>query len=296
MSEPERGHQLGTRLVVGPLVIAVVAGLMAFDATRRLHYGLGLVLALLVAAALAEFYGMTGAMGHRPFRRLGIFLATLLTAVQWWWLQTDRRLPDPMPAMLVAILTLSFLRLLWRPKGERRIEDAAFTLMGLFYVWLPLSFALRLRMDGWGYDASPLAGHAALAFAVAAGKGSDIGAYFVGSRLGRHLLAPSVSPKKTWEGMGGAVLGGAAFGWAVAAAWPDAMPASPLQAGILGVLLGPLGQLADLGESLLKRQAGVKDSGALLPALGGILDLMDSLILVLPAAYYGLLLCQRMAP
>ena len=287
--------ELKTRLVVGPLVVALVAGLMVLDASLRIHLGLGAILALLVAAAMAEFYGMAQGMGHRPFRKLGIFMGTILTAIQWWWLQTHRDTPDPTSALLVAALTVCFLRLRWRPQPERRIEDAAFTLMGLFYVWLPLSFALRLRMEDWGWKAGPLAGHAALAFAVAAGKGSDIGAYFVGSRLGRHLLAPAVSPRKTWEGLGGAVLGGAAFGWAVAAAWPDALPVAPLQAGILGALLGPLGQLADLGESLLKRQAGVKDSGALLPALGGILDLMDSLILVLPCAYYGLLLFQRVA-
>lgn len=287
--------ELKTRLVMGPLVVALVAGLMVLDASLRIHLGLGAILALLVAAAMAEFYGMAQGMGHRPFRKLGIFMGTVLTTIQWWWLQTHRDTPDPTPALLVAALTVCFLRLLWRPRIERRIEDAAFTLMGLFYVWLPLSFALRLRMEDWGPAAAPLAGHAALLFAVAAGKGSDIGAYFVGSRLGRHLLAPDVSPRKTWEGLGGAVLGGAAFGWAVAAAWPDALQATPLQAGILGALLGPLGQLADLGESLLKRQAGVKDSGALLPALGGILDLMDSLILVLPAAYYGLLLFQRVA-
>lgn len=72
------------------------------------------------------------------------------------------------------------------------------------------------------------------------------------------------------------------------------MPATPMQAALLGALLGPAGQLADLCESALKRQAGVKDSGSLLPALGGILDLVDSLILVFPIAYYGLLLMRRL--
>jgi phosphatidate cytidylyltransferase len=289
LSEPDRSHQLGARLVFGPLALAVVGSLFTWDASRHAHLGLGLLMALGVSGALAEFYAMAQRLGHRPMRALGIALGGALTALHWGWIQTDRQGLDPMPPAFLAILAGTFAGVMLRPPPERKMEDLALTLLGVLYLWLPLSFAMRLRMEDWGPAADPLAGHAALLFAVAAGKGSDIGAYFVGSRLGRHALAPVLSPRKTWEGMGGAVLGGGLGGWAVARLWP-ALPASPMQAGALGALLGPAGQFADLWKSVLKRQAGIKDSGALLPALGGILDMVDSLILVLPCAFYGLLL------
>jgi phosphatidate cytidylyltransferase len=112
---------------------------------------------------------------------------------------------------------------------------------------------------------------------------ADIAAYFTGRRFGRHKLAPAISPGKTWEGAGGAVVGVLCYGGLLALlAWVS-RPALPLLAGML-VLLTAASILGDLFESLVKRQAGVKDSGNLLPGHGGILDRIDSQTSTLPLA------------
>jgi phosphatidate cytidylyltransferase len=113
---------------------------------------------------------------------------------------------------------------------------------------------------------------------------SDAGAYYVGRALGRRKMAPSVSPKKTWEGAAGGVAGALAGSLAYGAAvWPHAATGHALAIGVVVAVLGPPG---DLAESVLKRSAGVKDSGALFPGHGGILDRVDSLLLSLPVLYY----------
>jgi len=302
---PQGGHQLGTRLAVGGLATAAVSGLFWMDAHREGHLGLLLLTLAAVPMALAEFYALAERLGHHPMHRLGILLGAALTALHWASFQPD--LPEglhwlpknPAPLCWLLLLALCFLALLRRPMAERKMEDVALTLLGWAYLWLPISYGILLRTEpafaaggtllggllGTKADTGQ-AGQAALAFALAAAKGSDIVAYFVGSRLGRNPLAPTVSPKKTWEGLGGAVIGGALFGWGVAHWWP-ALPAGELPAAVLGGLIGLVGQFSDLCESALKRQASVKDSGNI-PALGGMLDMVDSLLLALPVAYYGL--------
>ncbi|MEQ1919102.1 MAG: phosphatidate cytidylyltransferase [Elusimicrobiota bacterium] len=116
---------------------------------------------------------------------------------------------------------------------------------------------------------------------------TDTAAYFTGKAIGRHPLAPIVSPKKTWEG--------AAAGFAAAIGVCLAFQkfklyesVTPLQAVMIGVIIGTMGQLSDLAESMVKRDVGAKDSGALLPGHGGVFDRFDSYILCAPAVYYAL--------
>ena len=125
-------------------------------------------------------------------------------------------------------------------------------------------------------------GLAWLSYAILITFASDTAAYTVGRLFGRHQLAPAISPGKTWEGAAGGVIGAA--GASVIFAVILQLDALPIAAAIpLAVILSMLGQLGDLGESWLKRRAGVKDSGRLLPGHGGILDRLDSLLLILPA-------------
>jgi phosphatidate cytidylyltransferase len=157
--------------------------------------------------------------------------------------------------------------------------------LGLVYVPLLFSYLPRLRALEPDRVLSGLpAGALWLFLVVGATWVMDIAAYGVGKAMGRHKLAPTISPGKTVEGAIGALLG------AVAATWPMGrwLGLSTGQAVLLGTLLGIGGQVGDLFESWLKRRAGVKDSGAVLPGHGGVLDRFDSLLFNAPIAYYFL--------
>ena len=119
---------------------------------------------------------------------------------------------------------------------------------------------------------------------VVVAKASDIGAYFTGRLFGRHKLAPRISPGKTWEGTIGALIGGLIA--VPLLNWPLDLPISTGEAILLGALLPPVAVLADLGESMLKRGAGVKDTSELVPGHGGFLDRLDSILFTVPLVYY----------
>jgi phosphatidate cytidylyltransferase len=170
----------------------------------------------------------------------------------------------------VAVLTL------WtkRPLVEA-LPAAGISSSALLLVAFPLSFAVRLH--GWEREGPRL-----LLFALVITWAGDTVAYFVGRALGKHPFAPHLSPKKTWEGaiasFAGSLLVGCAFSWWLTAPVPHLLA----MAGVGNVA----GQAGDLLESAYKRSAGVKDSGALLPGHGGILDRIDALILATPAVWY----------
>jgi phosphatidate cytidylyltransferase len=117
-------------------------------------------------------------------------------------------------------------------------------------------------------------------------KSTDIGAYFGGRALGRHKLIPWLSPGKTWEGLICGVLVSGAIGAAMGTGMPNHdMAMAPWKGFIFGVAIGAIGQVGDLLESLMKRDAQVKDSGRLIPGFGGILDVIDSPLFAAPFAY-----------
>jgi phosphatidate cytidylyltransferase len=128
---------------------------------------------------------------------------------------------------------------------------------------------------------------------------ADSGAYIAGRTLGRHPLAPRLSPKKTWEGFVGGVLGGALFSGVLSLFWGlGAGPASLVnwQTGaLLGAITGLVGPIGDLGISMFKRQTGMKDTGAVIAGHGGVLDRIDSWLIAVPVSYYVVLLLQLWA-
>ncbi len=180
------------------------------------------------------------------------------------------------PALLIAavvfwILIVPFwLRRKWTLAGN----DFFGYLIGLLVI-LPAWAAMMLL-----HAASPWLLLAVLALVWVA----DIAAYFTGRAWGRHKLAPAISPGKTWEGVAGAMLGVLLYGGIVLAYLPDTPPMAALLLGAALPALTAVSVLGDLFESLLKRQAGVKDSSGLLPGHGGVLDRIDSLTSTLPLA------------
>jgi phosphatidate cytidylyltransferase len=181
-----------------------------------------------------------------------------------------------LPALLVLAVFVAQIR---TKSLDRALPRIAATLLGMFYLGLGAGLILQLRMM-----ALPL-----LVLFLLAVKFMDIGAYFVGSAIGRHKMIPWLSPAKSWEGLlGGMVVSaGATVGgvYLLVAILGEGFAPGPIGLwAAWAVLTGLAGQLGDLCESLIKRAADAKDSGAVVPQFGGVLDMLDSPLLAAPAA------------
>lgn len=198
----------------------------------------------------------------------------------------------------VALLVLtSFGTALWARGVDRKpFAAVAITVTSALYVGLALASAQLLRAlpedSGWAGSTPEAAGLAALALPLATTWVGDASAFFAGSAWGKAKMAPSISPNKSWVGfwaaLSGAGIAATVWAWLVRGLLPiDEMGGLAVMAGA-GVLLGAAAVLGDLVESLLKREAGVKDSGTFFPGHGGVLDRVDSLLFTIPLAY-GLL-------
>ncbi len=242
--------------------------------------GLGPRAAVLVAGCVAV--PLAAALGSPAFRSAAAGGAPL-NPVGW------------AAAATVAAMTGALLveMVLYR-QGDGAIERLAGTALGLLMVALPMAFVVSLRLSGTpDYEGGwHRPGLAPLVGMVAAVKFGDVVAYLVGSTIGRHRMAPTLSPGKTWEGAVGSLCGALIASWIVFVALrgvltpADGGSAEPFGGWFVhGVFVGTAGMLGDLAESLLKREAGVKDSGGALGALGGGLDLIDSLLFAAPAAW-----------
>lgn len=188
--------------------------------------------------------------------------------------------------LVVATLALLVAMLFSSTPIEHRLKDTTITLFGVLYVGLTLSTLVLTR--------SLPAGELFVLFVALVTWAADTGAYYAGTRWGTHLLAPSVSPKKTVEGvLGGMALAtGAAL---LARAW--FLPQLSLfDSTVLGVLMTGAGLLGDLCESAIKRSVGVKDSGGILPGHGGMLDRLDSLLFTAPTFYYYVTCVRGIGP
>lgn len=194
--------------------------------------------------------------------------------------------PDILPLWLALTFGIGFIHfgaLFFDQKREQTLPSQAITLMGALYMGLGLGFQQRIFMLD-SRTVSNTGGRLVLALYIIVWLG-DTGAYFVGSFLGRHKLAPKVSPKKTWEGLVGNYLGNLVGAWLMkVTVCPDW---TMVDVVALGLLLGTVGQLGDLVESTWKRSAGVKDSniGMGIPGHGGMLDRVDSLVFAAPALF-----------
>ena len=242
--------------------------------------GSGPYVLLLLAAALLglfEMYGLAAARGMRVHRLLGVVVAVMVLAS---FALPGVRLEYALVFALMAFPIASLARGGdWGPSlGEIGATLFASTFIGVFFGYL---LALRHLTDSPRGDENGSDLVFLLFFVVWAG---DTAAYLTGRYLGRRPLAPRVSPKKTIEGAIGGILGSvlAAF---VARAW-FMHRLEPVDALVLGVVLGSVGLVGDLVESMLKRGAGVKDSARLVPGHGGLLDRVDSLLYAAPVLYY----------
>ena len=185
-----------------------------------------------------------------------------------------------MPLLLTSAVVLSLFWLLRRRQKEGAFAGWAWTIAGVLYIGWLLGYLVSLRgmEDGRNW----------IFLALFTTFGSDSAAFFTGRALGRHPLAPQISPGKTWEGAVAGVFG--AILVSLFFALPTPLTLSPYlnwwQAVLLGLLVSVFGQLGDLVESLFKRNMGAKDSGTLIPGHGGFLDRMDSIVFAGIVVYY----------
>ncbi|HUG53741.1 MAG TPA: phosphatidate cytidylyltransferase [Vicinamibacteria bacterium] len=234
------------------------------------------LVAVAAAVGMWEFQALMRARGIAPLRVTAFGLGAL------FFLQTVR--PALVPPAVVPIAALIVLSVMLSRAGDvaSSVSSAASTLLGA--AWLGGLGGTLAALRQAPYE---LGGPWVVMLLLTTVMAADSAALFVGSAVGRHKLAPRISPGKTWEGFFGGLLGGVLGALAVR---HFGLPWLPIgHAVVLSLLVGVAGTAGDLAESLLKRWAGVKDSGALFPGHGGMLDRLDSLLFGAPVVYYYLL-------
>jgi phosphatidate cytidylyltransferase len=260
---------------------------------------LAILIALIAAAATLEFYRLAEERGVRAFRLAGAFLAAVPVlaaaaaetpdfAASWTW-----------RVFIATSLVVACLAIFRRGVAGAPLTATATTVFGALFTGGTLAYAVFLRemnVPAFNAAAAVWVGPALLTFPLVMTWVSDTAAYFGGRTWGRHKLIPAVSPAKTVEGaisgVAGTVIAGAVYGHLVLDSWLG-LPLGVGFGAIAGLVASPVAQLGDLAESLLKREAGVKDSGTLLPGHGGVLDRFDSLFFTIPVVYWMLELALR---
>jgi phosphatidate cytidylyltransferase len=312
------------RLLLGALIIGVLAVLCILDARADPPgANVGLpgaalmpVLLLLTVLATQEVLRLASAAGLRPVAGTVYAANLLLVFAQWFptlYLYVIRNVlhqdfdyvnyiyfihsasQSPLWALAVGVMMIfvAEMRRFEQPGGA--LANIAVAVFCLIYVGLMCAFAIQIRIF-WGVGA--------LAAWIISVKMGDIGAYTVGRLIGRTKMAPTISPGKTIEGAAGAMLFAVAGAWigfqgisfgpwvlfpsvvALAPPYIPLTPGQPLGWIVFGLLMGAVGMLGDLAESLLKRDVGCKDSSAWMPGFGGVLDILDSLLLTAPVAWF----------
>ena len=245
---------------------------------------IGLVGMLLFAGVGTwEFYGLLNAGGVKTSTKWGIGSGLVFVAATWFHM-TGALSNSLLWCTLLLVIVSNFFRILAYHDLRKGLDSCMGTLLGVVYVPLLWSFVVRLFLCG---DLSK-PGWAAF-YVILCMKMADSGGYFFGTRFGKHKLAPVISPKKSWEGL----FGGVVFCVAVNVAWyfiskgrlNSVIPLPLGHALALGFLFPIVGTLGDLVESLFKRAVDVKDSNTMVYGLGGILDMVDSILFAAPMLY-----------
>ncbi len=289
------------RLLLGPILIALLVGTLWLDewldraavpdALSGLFGGrttfppgaalfmLAIVASPLAALELARILRANGIVASGALTWLATVFGLLVSCL------VPSALPAPRAVMVVgsAAVIVLILALLYASRGktvEGVVASCGGALLSFVYLGLMFGFVLALRRE-----------HSAwvVLWVMLVTKSSDIGAYFTGMSIGKHKLIPWLSPGKTWEGLVGGVVLATIVGAAGSGLMPMPAGAAPLaiwQGAVLGATLALVGQAGDLVASLLKRDAGFKDSSKALPGFGGVLDVIDSPLLAAPAAYW----------
>jgi len=271
-----------------------VALVIAFSGYELAFYALICVFGLI---ALWEFYGMLDHRSLPNFKVTGMICGTVMLVGSFYYFAKigPAQSYDFETAVLLFFLLTVFARQMFaRLRHDEPLQTMAYTLFGLLYVLWLFNFVTKIVYVMPRSSSGAVTGQFYVLYLIAVTKFSDMGAYLTGSVIGRHLMIPHISAKKTWEGFFGALVFALFCSLALFKLMPGHLSALTwTHATILGLLLGFAAVIGDLAESIIKRSTGVKDSGNLLPGIGGALDLLDSLLFTAPLLFFYLRLVIR---
>jgi phosphatidate cytidylyltransferase len=242
--------------------------------------------------ALWEFYGMLDHKGLPNFKLTGMICGAVMLVGSFYYFShfgPARSYDFEVAVLLFFLLTVFTRQMFDRLRDDEPLRTMAYTLFGLLYVLWLYNFITKIVYVVPRSSTGAVQGQFYCLYLIAITKFSDMGAYLTGSLFGRHQLIPHISPKKTWEGFFGALVFSLFASLALFRIMPGHLSVlNWTHAVVLGLLLGFAAVIGDLAESIIKRSTGVKDSGNMLPGIGGALDLIDSLLFTAPLLFFYL--------
>lgn len=251
---------------------------------------LGLI-GVLAIISTVEYFKMLRADGVKCFPRCGIIVAILYCLLAYWgFLSGEKDIPPILDAaaIFIAVTGAFVLQLRYSIKGVEALLSVAANTLGFIYIAYLFNFAARISFGLPGEGALP--GAFVLLWLLTVTKFTDMGAYLTGSLIGKHKMIPHISPGKTWEGFFGAIVFAQLAACGLYALFPSQLAALHSWPHViaLGFILAVLAVIGDLAESVVKRSVHAKDSGNMLPGIGGGLDLIDSICFTAPALWFYL--------
>lgn len=275
------------RITMSVIIVAILAFSISFSQHPLFRPLFVLLTAGIICFAQAEYYRIVRSKGFTPLARLG-FLTTLAFVIcDYIGIAYPQLAILPQATLWLMLIAIFFYYFF---KGNNPLGNIAITLFGIFYLTIPLSLVVNIAY--FFPSDHPQNGGWWLFYLLLITKMTDTGAYFVGRKFGKSKMTPYISPKKTWEGAAGgltiALLASFFFFSAIHHFFEaPPLPLTLFQSFWLACAISLLAQFGDLAESLLKRDAGIKDSSHL-PGLGGALDIVDSVIFTCPFIYFFL--------
>ena len=271
-----------------------VALLIAFSGHEVAFWGLISVFGLV---AQWEFYTMLDHRGLPNFKVTAMICGSAMLCGSFYYfsrLGPGHSYDFEMAVLLFFLLTVFTRQMFERLRDDAPLRTMAYTVFGLLYVLWLFNFMTKIVYVVPRSADGTVTGQFYVLYLIAITKFSDMGAYLTGSLIGRHQLIPHISPKKTWEGFFGALVFSLLASLALFKLMPIHLAAlNWTHATVLGLILGFAAVIGDLAESIIKRSTGVKDSGNMLPGIGGALDLVDSLLFTAPLLFFYLRLVVR---
>lgn len=291
---PKRSNLTFLSRVVSSVVLWALALGVIFSG---FEIGFFLLISAIGLKALWEFYRMLDHKGLPNFKLTALICGVIFLSGSFYYFRTvgpGQSYDFEVSVLLFFLLVVFGRQMFARTRVVSPLETMAYTIFGLLYVLWLFNFVTKIVYVTPIGPGGVVTGHFYVLYLIVVTKFSDMGAYLVGSAFGKHLLVPTISPKKTWEGLIGGLIFSVLGSYAIFMLLPDRLPALDwTHATILGLLLGFAANIGDLAESIVKRSTDVKDSGRMLPGIGGALDLIDSLLFTAPLLFFYMRLVMR---